>query len=99
MPAPTPALLESEPDLAVLDKLARFEHVCLAAVMAIAAANLAVWSIPDLGHRFAATLSLMPPEAGLAALLSALSLRFSEPRESERLQRLSALFAVLVMVI
>ena len=99
MPNPTPALLESEPDLAVLDKMAAVERFCLAAVITIASANLVIWSIPQMGHRFASAWSLMPPESGIAALLSALCLLFSEPRRSERLHRLSLSLALLVALI
>ena len=42
---------------------------------------------------------MMPPEAATAALLSALSLRFSESPRSERSHRLSLLLAVLVVLI
>jgi diguanylate cyclase (GGDEF)-like protein len=99
MPTPPPALLESEPDLAVLEKVATFERFCLAVVITIAAANLVVWCIPDPGHRLASSLYLMPPEAGIAAMLGALSLRFSGTRNSKQLHRLSLLLAVLVMLI
>ena len=99
MHTPTPALLESEPDLAVLERVATIEHLCLAAVIAIAAADLTVWSIPEMGQRFASSWSMMPPESAMAALLSALSLRFSESRKSERSHRLSLLLAGLVMLI
>jgi len=98
MLTPAPALLESEPDLAVLNKLATFERLCLVVVITMAVADLVIWSIPNLGDRLVAPLAMMPQQAALAAILSALSLRFSESRQSGRLQRLSLLFAALVMV-
>lgn len=99
MPTPTPALLESEPDLAVVNWLVAFERLCLTAVLTVAGANLVIRAIPPLSHRYAGPWSMMPAETGLAVLLSALSLRFSEPRKPKGLQRLSVPLAVVVMLI
>src|ERR1039458_5900075 len=99
MPKRTPAFSTSEPDPALLSKLAWLKRALLAVVALIAVVTLAGRLIPTLGRILPDGWQLMEAESGFAALFSSLSLQLSEPRHSRRMHRLSLLFAVLVALL
>ena len=77
MPNPTPTLLPSEPDPAILARMAQAENACLVMLVAVVATNLATWLFPSLAEMFPSGLQPMKAESVLAVLLSALSLLLS----------------------
>jgi diguanylate cyclase (GGDEF)-like protein len=99
MPKHTPVLSTSEPDPALLNKLAWLKRALLAVVALIAVVTLAGRLIPALGRILPDGWQLMEAESGFAALFSSLSLQLSEPRHSRRMHRLSLLLAVLVALL
>jgi diguanylate cyclase (GGDEF)-like protein len=94
----TPALSPSEPDPALLARLAIINRVWLAVVALIAIVTLAAWFIPPLGMILPAGWQKMRSDSAAAALFYALSLRFSEPRYSRRMHRVSLAIACLVTI-
>ena len=99
MPNPTPALLPSEPDPAILARMAQAENACLAVLVAVVATNLAAWVFPSLLGMFPSGLQPMKAESVLAVVLSALCLLLSDAGQSRWLQRLGFLLAAAVVVI
>jgi diguanylate cyclase (GGDEF)-like protein len=95
----TPALSPSEPDPYLLKKLVWVNRVLLSAVALISVAILTMWLIPALGRILPGGWQLMKGNTALAALLSAISLEFSEPWHSKRIRRFSLLFAGLVTLL
>jgi diguanylate cyclase (GGDEF)-like protein len=96
MPYLNAALSNSEPDQALLDKLAPVKRICLAAAVALATLILAAWFIPALGSLLPAGWDVMRAETALALILTAISLELSELRHSSRDNKVGQLVAVLV---
>ncbi len=96
MPKLTPALPPSGPDTALLDRLALIERIILTAATALFALNLAGWLILLAGWSLPGRQHLMNAEDALAALLCALSLRFSGAGYSKTVHRLALLLAAVV---
>lgn len=90
----TSTLLSSDPDEAVLEKLAVTERVLLASVVVIAMVNLIAWAIPLAGSVPIGTWRFMSAESTLAALLGAFSLNFTGANRSDRMNRVGLLLAV-----
>lgn len=79
----TPAdLPSSEPDVAVLDRLAAFERFSLALVIAISVVNLCLDPFPEAGRHFVNNWHLMPPECAVITILFAIILRITGRRKS-----------------
>jgi diguanylate cyclase (GGDEF)-like protein len=92
--APAPILTETDP--ALLRRLGSVKRVCLVSVGLISFINLCAWLV--LGSRCAigGGSHIMLGDSALAALLSALSLGFSERRESRAMHRIGFLLAAAV---
>lgn len=99
MPNIDPVLPFSEPDQKLLNKQASFKRGCLAVVATLAFLSLAAWIIPTLGRLMPYSWQLMKVESAVAALLCALSLQFSERRQSTPMHRIALVFAVLVVML
>jgi diguanylate cyclase (GGDEF)-like protein len=99
MPRLKLALSPSEPDPALLERLASLEIVCVAIVELIAVVVLAAWFVPALDHWLPQGWQLMKGETAVAALLSALSLQLSRPGHSKWMRRLSLLLAALITLL
>jgi len=99
MPNPTAALLPSEPDPAILARMAQAENVCLAMLAAVVAANLAAWLFPSLVGLFPSGLQPMKAESVLAVVLCVLSLLLSDVGQTRWMRRLGFLLAAAVVVI
>lgn len=92
----TAAFFISEPDQALLDRLAPVKRLCLAATAILAFVILAAWFIPPLGSLLPLGWNVMRSETALFLILSAISLELSEPRHSSRYNKVGQLLAVLV---
>jgi diguanylate cyclase (GGDEF)-like protein len=99
MPTFIPALQPTEPDSAMLEKLARVERAALAAVVLLVAVNLCGWLALAAGLNLPHNWQLMKGESAFAALCCALSLRFSYQQDSVHFRRLSTVLAVLVALL
>lgn len=99
MPNPTPTLLPSEPDPAILARMAQAENACLVMLVAVVATNLATWLFPSLAEMLPSGLQPMKAESVLAVLLSALSLLLSNVGQRRWTRRLGFLLAAAVVVI
>jgi diguanylate cyclase (GGDEF)-like protein len=99
MPKPSPALLPSEPDPAILERMIQVEHACLTVLVVVVATNIAGWLIPAFANLFPRSLQPMKAESVLAVMLSALSLILSEAGQSKWIRRLSILLAVAVCAV
>jgi diguanylate cyclase (GGDEF)-like protein len=82
----TPALSPSSPDPGLLQRLAWFEYFFAAVVTLTAALSLAAPHIPRLSH-LPPALAPMNFQTALAALLTALSLGLSQPRQAGGMTR------------
>ncbi|MGD0730693.1 MAG: GGDEF domain-containing protein [Terracidiphilus sp.] len=91
-----PALSTSEPDPALLEKLAPLRRLCLLAACALASLILAAWFISPLAGLLPPGWDVMRAETALALVLTAISLELSEPRYSVRYNKAGQLLAVLV---
>lgn len=96
MPEKISELRLSEPDIALIGKLAVVEKLFLAMVSAVAALNILGWLVPSARSLFNGGWSPMSAEAAVATLLSAASLTLSRRRFSSRIQTLSMGIALLV---
>ena len=96
MPDKIPALPPSEPDAAVLVKLAAVERVTLILVAAIALVNLVGSLLPLAARNLPAAWQWMKAGSGIAVLLGAFSLWLSDAQQSELKHRLSVLVAGLL---
>jgi diguanylate cyclase (GGDEF)-like protein len=99
MPKLTPALPPTEPDPAVLDRLALIERIALAAAVVLFLLNLAGWAVLLAGWSFPGVIHLMNPESALAALLCAVNLQYSGPQYSKPVRRVALLLAAAVAVV
>jgi len=87
LPALTPVPSSTEPDRALLDKLAPVRRLCLLAAAAIASLILGGWLVPALGALLPSGWNVMRCETALFLLLCAVSFELSEPRHSQRVNR------------
>jgi diguanylate cyclase (GGDEF)-like protein len=94
-----PALSPSEPDTTLLDRLALLKRACLGVVASVVFVAVATWLIPALCRSLPGEWNLMRVDSVFAALCIALSLHLSEPRHSQRMQRIGILLALLVAVL
>jgi diguanylate cyclase (GGDEF)-like protein len=92
MPKLTPALAPTEPDTALLDRLARIERIALGIVIVLSALNLVAWFVLLLGWKFTGFEHLMSAATACVALLCAFGLLFSGSQYSSRLHKLAAMF-------
>lgn len=99
MPKLTPALPLTEPDPALLARLAQIERAVLAVAIALSALDLAGWLALLLGWSFPGYQHLMNAETAFVTLLCALSLLLSGPHSSESENRLARLFALAAVVL
>jgi diguanylate cyclase (GGDEF)-like protein len=106
-PSPTPALSPSHPNPDLLRRLAWFEYFYLGGVVLVAGVTLLNWIVPPTG-RLVPGWPEMNPQSALTALISALSLALSQPRQgggivkvilklSGRKVRLSVMLAGMLM--
>ena len=93
------ALSPSEPDPALLTNLAWVRRAFLSVVALIAVVTIAGWLIPAVGGILPDGCRLMTSQSGFAAFCGALSLWFTEQRSSTRMNRLSLLFAGLLVLL
>jgi len=93
------ALSPSEPDPALLRKLAWVRRAFLALVVAIAVVTIAGWLIPAVGGILPHGWQFMSAESGFASICGSFSLWFAEPGRSTRMKRLSLLFAGLLVLL
>jgi diguanylate cyclase (GGDEF)-like protein len=93
------ALPSNQPDLQVLAALGAIHRVLLLLVTVFAAITLAAWLIPPLGHVLPLYWRLMKANTAFLVLLCALSLRLSEPKQSNSAVRLSRLLAGVAILI
>jgi len=93
------ALSPTEPDPALLRKLALVRRVFLAVVGLIAVGTMAGWLIPGVGGILPDGWRLMTAQSGFAAFCGAFSFWFAEPGRSRRMRRLSPLFAGLIVLL
>jgi len=96
MPTLGAALSSSEPDPALLNKLAPLKRICLLVAVALASLILAAWFIPPLAGLLPSGWDVMRSETALALILTAISLELSEPRHSSRYNMVGQFLAVLV---
>jgi diguanylate cyclase (GGDEF)-like protein len=94
----TPALPPTEPDTALLDRLAFAERVLLTAVISLFVLNLIGWLLLLAGWNFPGDRHLMNAESALVGLLSAFSLLLSG-RQGASAQRVGRLFAIVVTLV
>jgi diguanylate cyclase (GGDEF)-like protein len=94
-----PALSPSEPDPALLARLDLVKRIWLILVALITIVTLAAWAIPPLGRVLPHDWRNMRSDSATAALLSALGLRFSEPRCSKRMRHMGLAFGCLVTLL
>jgi len=99
MPKLTSALPSSEPDPALLDRLATISHGCLAVVAVFGVVTWAGWVIPGLEHILPDGWDRMKLEPAFAAVLCACSLTFSESRRSKRMHTISVVLAAAVALL
>ncbi|HEY1768552.1 MAG TPA: GGDEF domain-containing protein [Terracidiphilus sp.] len=98
MPKLTPALPPTEPDPAMLDRLALVERIALATAGFLFLLNLAGCAVLLAGVSFPGVSHLMNPEAALAGLLCAVNLQYSAPQYSKSVRRMALLLAAAVAV-
>jgi len=96
MPRDFPGLLRSEPEAAVLDRLAVVERGCLALVEATVAVNVVEWLVPAFSRAFAGSWRPLSLDVALAAVLSTLSLQLTRFHFSKRMRAVGAMLAALV---
>jgi diguanylate cyclase (GGDEF)-like protein len=96
MPNRRQALLPTEPDPAILARMAQVERISLKVLLVLAAVNIAVWFIPAMEGQFPGIWQPMKAESVLSVVLSALCLLLSEAGQSRWMHRLSVLLAVMV---
>jgi diguanylate cyclase (GGDEF)-like protein len=94
MPKIAPVLPLSEPDPALLNRLAAVKRSCLAFVALLALVSLTGYLIPALAQMLPSGWQLMKAQSALAALLGAFSLQFSEPQSSRLMRRIALACAV-----
>jgi diguanylate cyclase (GGDEF)-like protein len=94
-----PALPLSEPDPALLHKLALIEQGYLAVVSLISVAALCGWLVPDLGHWLPGSWSPVRPQIAVAALLSAGGLELSRSRHPAWMKQTGFAFALLLAML
>jgi diguanylate cyclase (GGDEF)-like protein len=94
-----PALASNQPDLQVLATLGAIHRVLLAFVSVLATVTLAGWLIPPIGHILPPHWTMMKANTALLILLCALSIRFSEPRQSKGAVRISRVLASIAICI
>lgn len=99
MPKPTPDVLISNSDPALLKKLEPIKRFCLLAVAIIAMVTLLGWYLPALGKSLPNGWTLMTAETALGLLLGAFSLELSDAHYSIRVNRLSQLLALLTALL
>jgi diguanylate cyclase (GGDEF)-like protein len=93
---PSPALLPSEPDSAILATIAQVERISRKVLLVIAAVNIVGWFVPAMVRLIPGGWQPMKAESVLSVVLSALCLLLSEPGQSKWMHRLSMLLAVVV---
>ena len=96
MPNPSPVLLPSEPDSAILARIAKVERISLEVLLVIAALNIAGWFIPAMVRLIPGSWQPMKAESVLSVVLSTLCLLLSEPGQSKWMHRWSLLLALVV---
>lgn len=95
----TPALAPTEPDNALLDRLARLERIALWSAILLFALDLAAWLFLFLGWSFQGRQHLVGAETACVALLCSFSLLFSGSQSSKRLKRLAPPLAAAAVVV
>jgi diguanylate cyclase (GGDEF)-like protein len=99
MPKFKPALSPNEPDAALLDLLALFERVCLAAVEVVALLSSSGWLIAGLGRLLQSSGDLMNPLDALCALAAAVGFQLSSRNRGPRSRRIGFFIACFVAVL
>lgn len=94
-----PALPLSEPDPALLHKLALIEQGYLAVVAMLALGALGGWLSPLLGRLLPADWALLRPQIAVAALLSAGALELSRSRHPAWLRQIGFVLAMLLALL
>ena len=94
-----PALRLSEPDPALLQKLALIEQGYLAVVALISLGALGAWLNPALSHLASVDWSSMGPQVAICALLSATALELCQTRQSALMQRVGLAIAAIVALL
>ena len=90
------AFIKSDPDQALLDKLAPVRRLCLIGAAVLAFVILVAWFIPALGSLLPMGWNVMRSETALLLILAAISLELFEPLHSSRSHKIGQLLAALV---
>ncbi len=85
-------------DLALIDELTLVQRCLLAVVAVIADLTLAAWVFPVLGQHMPGVWQSMKANTALLALFSVISLTLSRRSRSQRLARISKVFASVVLL-
>ncbi len=96
MPQDPPDLLLSEPDAAVLEKLALLERAGLAIAAATVLVSTTEWFLPGLSEAFPPAWGPLSGEGWCATVLCGIAIYFAHPRFSVWAHRLSILLGALV---
>jgi diguanylate cyclase (GGDEF)-like protein len=94
-----PALASNQPDLQVLATLGAIHRVLLALVSGFATITLVGWLVPPIGHILPPHWTMMKANTAFLIFLCALSIRFSEPRQSKAAVRISRVLASLAIFV
>jgi diguanylate cyclase (GGDEF)-like protein len=92
----TQAFLKSEPDRALLNRLAPLRRLCLITAAGLASIILVAWFIPALGNFLPIGWDVMRAETALCLILTATSLELLESHHSSRTHKIGQLLALFV---
>ncbi|MFP5275839.1 MAG: GGDEF domain-containing protein [Acidobacteriota bacterium] len=96
MAADSPGLLLSEPDAAVIERLAVGERVCLAIAAATALVSAIEWFMPGLRHAFPPAWAPLSGEAWCATVACGIGLYLAHPRFGRKTHKVSMALGALV---